>query len=111
VLGIFGVVYRSVLARKLEIGVRRALGSNNFEAIAIFLKQGSVYIVVGAVIGGGLTALGSLLLTSIFTDILDYLPIMLVMSLVCIGSLVLLASYLPARKIVIMEPGDAFRYE
>jgi ABC-type lipoprotein release transport system permease subunit len=27
------------------------------------------------------------------------------------GSLVMLANYLPARKIVAMEPGDALRHE
>lgn len=111
VIGIFGVVYRSVLSRKIEIGVRRAMGSSNFKTIVIFLKQGATYVFIGTLFGGVLAAAGSQLLTSLIANILVYLPMMLAITVLAIGALILVASYIPARKVIRMEPGDALRYE
>ena len=111
VIGIFGVVYRSVLSRKIEIGVRRAMGSSNFKTAVIFLKQGVTYVLIGALFGGALATVGSQLLTSLIVNILIYLPMMLTITVLSIGALILVASYIPARKAMLMEPGDALRYE
>lgn len=109
VIGIYGIVSRSVLLRAAEVGIRRAVGSSNRAVINIFLKQGLRYLLLGIVIGGGLAMMISGVMVQMFPDILDGVPIVLVAVLLLLGVLILLASYVPARKLVLLEPADALR--
>ena len=111
VIGIYGIVYRSVLLRAAEVGIRRAIGSSDGEVIGIFLKQGLRYLLLGIVIGGGLAVLTSGVMVQMFPDILDGMPLVLATVFSLLGILILLASYLPVRRLVLIEPGDALHYE
>ncbi len=111
VIGIYGIVSRSVLLRAAEVGIRRAIGSSDGEVIGIFLKQGLRYLLLGIVIGGGLAVLTSGVMVQMFPDILDGMPLVLATVFSLLGILILLASYLPVRRLVLIEPGDALHYE
>lgn len=109
--GIFSIISRSVLQRIKEMGIRQSLGAQRAHVIRIYLKQGLIYMVMAAIIGGGLGLSTTMLLVTAFTDLLDYFPLVLSMVLLGMGLLVFAASYLPAKKAVAIEPGDALRYE
>lgn len=111
VIGIYGLIARSVLLRTNEIGIRKALGSTPIKVIWLFLRQGLVYLLLGTLIGGAGAVLASNSLTTYFTNIFSSLPLVVAAVTVVIGVLVLLASYLPTRKALALEPGDALRYE
>jgi len=111
VIGIYGIVSRSVLLRAAEVGIRRAVGSSDREVIGIFLQQGLRYLLLGIVIGGGLAMLSSGIMVQMFPDILDGVPLVTATVFLLLGVLILLASYVPARKLVLIEPGDALHYE
>jgi putative ABC transport system permease protein len=106
--GLFGLISRSVARRTQEIGVRRALGSTQWQVALVFLQQGALYLSIGFI---GI-ALG-ILISSAFP-----MPNVMVKAVpVTIGVLVLMScvifgsSYLPTRRAVALEPGDALRYE
>ena len=113
VIGVYGLISRSVYSRRSEIGIRRAIGSSNSRIIWLFLRQALIYLTVGVVIGGGLAllvvnatssaALGGGLLASLMS--------VFVIVTCLVGALVIFASYMPARKVVAMEPGEALHYE
>jgi len=113
VIGVYGLISRSVYSRRSEIGIRRAIGSSNFSIIWLFLRQALTYLAAGVVIGGGLallvvnvtsaTAFGGGLLASLLS--------VLVIVTCLVGALLLFASYMPARRVVAMEPGEALHYE
>ena len=114
VVGIYGVVSRSVLSRGKEIGIRRALGSSNFKIVNIFIKQGSRFLLLGALIGG----MGGILVVNAITGATGsqsssygYALLIAVPIIVGLGLLVFVASYLPARKLIAFEPGEALHYE
>lgn len=111
IIGIYGLIYRSVVTRFSELGIRRALGSNNNRIGLIFIKQGFSYLLVGFLIGGTAGVVVSSIMADLFPDILEYLLLTLTMLVLTIGTLIFLASYLPARKAIAMEPGDALRYD
>ena len=111
VIGIYGIVSRSVLLRAAEVGIRRAVGSSDNAVISIFLKQGLRYLLLGVVIGGGLAMMASEVMVQMFPDMLDGVPIILAAVLLLLGVLILLASYVPARKLVLLEPADALHRE
>lgn len=111
IIGIYAVIVRSIDQRTMEIGIRRAMGSSADSVIWIFLKQGLLFLTIGIVVGGGSAVLASSALTIMYADLLNWLvPVFLVVT-GSIGTMILLASYLPARRAIQLEPGDALRYE
>ncbi len=113
-IGIFGIVARSIDMRTHEIGVRRALGSTEYQVIAKYVRQGMRYLLAGFIIGG-LPAIG-LLITNPNTafqgvDVVTALWIVASIVTLTMTLLIFVASYLPARKAVGIDPGDALHYE
>ncbi len=111
VVGVYGLIARSVSTRTQEIGIRKALGSSNFNVVWLFIRQGLIYLMLGSIVGGLAAILVSNLLTTYFDQLLAMLPIVTVIVIVFMSTLILLASYLPARKAASLEPGNALRYE
>ncbi len=108
--GLFGLISRSVAQRTQEVGIRRALGATAWRATAMFTRQGMVYLGVGVV---GIV-LGIMVMTGIsamITNIFDFVVIATAAVVLLMAAVIFSASYLPTRRAVAMEPGDALRYE
>jgi putative ABC transport system permease protein len=111
VVGIYGVISYAVSQRRREIGIRAALGAQRGELKGTFVRQGLALAGIGVVIGlgvaAGVTRLMSTLLYGITPlDPMTYsvVPVILVIATV-------LASYLPARRAVSVDPVEALRSE
>jgi len=110
-IGIFGVVSYSVAERTREIGVRMALGAKQKDVLRLVLGEGLAMIAVG-IAAGLLLAFGSTRVLAGFlygvgaTDPLTFLGVPLLL-----GFVALVASYLPARRAVKVDPLVALRYE
>lgn len=108
--GLFGLISRSVAQRTQEVGIRRALGATSWRATSMFLRQGSLYLSV-AVVGLALGILMMPLLSRAITNILDQVfPVTLGVVLL-MAALIFTASYLPTRRALALDPGDALRSE
>ena len=109
--GIYGVVSRTVLLRTHEMGIRRALGFTDRGTIRLFLRQGVFYLIVGAALGGGGALITSNLLAAEFPTLLNSIFSITIFITLTMTGLVLGACYIPARKIVSLEPSAALHYE
>jgi len=112
IIGIFGLIARSVFERINEIGIRRALGSSNMSIMKIFIGRGVVFLIVGVLTGGGAaTLLLDTFSSGSVQSLLSLLaPVFGGVALI-VAVLVCLASYLPVRKAIALEPGEALHYE
>lgn len=108
--GLFGLIGRSVAQRTQEVGIRRALGATKWESISMFLWQGGIYLAVG-VVGLLLGVIVCGALSQVLTNILANVAAISIGVLVLISLVVFAASYLPSRRAIAIEPGDALRYE
>ncbi len=110
-VGIYGLVAYSVAQRTHEIGVRMALGAQRRDVMKLLLGEGALLAVVG--VGPGVA--GAFWLTRFFSSLLfgvkptDPVTFLLV-SMVLVG-VVLLASYIPARRAMRVDPMVALRHE
>jgi predicted permease len=110
-VGIYGVIAYVLSQRTREIGIRTALGAHPAELLRTFVGHGLVLTGVGAALGlvaaGGLTRLMSSLLFGVTAlDPVTYTAV----SALLIGAGVL-ASYLPARQAIAVDPVQALRAE
>jgi putative ABC transport system permease protein len=108
--GLFGLISRSVAQRTQEVGIRRALGATPWRSTSMFLHQGALYVSV-AVVGIALGITVMPLLSRAIPNILDRVVPVTFGVVLLIAAVISSASYLPTRRAVALEPGDALRYE
>jgi ABC-type antimicrobial peptide transport system permease subunit len=110
-VGLYGVVAYITSQRTHEIGIRMALGAQRFDMLRMIFRQSFALVMSGVVLGiiasFGLTRLLASMLYGVeTTDILTYAGV--------VGLLVAaaaLASYIPARRAMKVDPMVALRYE
>jgi predicted permease len=111
VVGVYGVVSYVVSQRTREIGLRIALGADAGKVAGMVLQLGMVLALIGVALGlaaaYGLTRLMSGLLYGV--SAVD--PVTFGAVALCLGAVVLLASYLPARRASRVDPMEALRVE
>jgi predicted permease len=110
-VGIFGVMSYTVSRRTHEIGLRMALGAGSGDMARLVLNYGLRLTVPGIALGlagamGVTRLIGSVLYGVGPTDPLTYVVVSLLLFLVA-G----LASYIPARRAMKVDPLVALRYE
>ena len=110
-IGLFAIVSRSVVQQVRDIGVRRALGSSRMDIHRHYLRQGIGFLLVGLIVGGGAAVAVNLSLDRYFQDVIGAIPALVTLVAVVLTSVVLLACFVPTRKAISLEPGDALHYE
>jgi putative ABC transport system permease protein len=110
-IGIYGVIAYSVTQRTREIGIRMALGAQKTQMLGMVLRQSLTLVVIGIAIGFivalGATRLMATLLYGVGANDLSTYAVVIFL----LGSAALLASYVPARRAMKVDPMVALRYE
>lgn len=110
-VGIYGLVAHSVTRRTQEIGIRVALGAQRSDVLRLVVGEGARLAVGGIAIGLVLSFALTRLISSLLFGVtaLDPLTFVIVAAILC--TVALLASYLPARRAMRVDPVVALRYE
>jgi predicted permease len=109
VLGLYGVVSYMVRMRVREIGVRMALGAQRSDVLLMVLKSGAELAVAGSIIGIFAAFVAGHALSSLLFQVSLYNPATLLSTSALLGAVVLLASYLPARRASRLNPMETLR--
>jgi putative ABC transport system permease protein len=110
-IGIYGVIAYSVAERTSEMGVRIALGAERAHILRLVLRQGLGMALVGIAIGLAAAAAAAHLLASQLYHVSPTEPWAFAASAVVFASVAALASYIPARRAVRVDPLVALRQE
>jgi ABC-type antimicrobial peptide transport system permease subunit len=110
-IGIYGTVAFSVARRTREIGIRMALGAAASNVITVVAREAMRTVAIGAAIGLILCALVTRVLERVLFGVstLDAAAFLIV-PIVLLG-VALVATYMPARKAVRVDPMIALRAE
>jgi putative ABC transport system permease protein len=110
-VGIYGVISYSASRRTHEIGVRISLGASRADVLLLVVRQGMWLALTGSLIG----ITGALLISSLMSKLLYGVqptdPLTFVVVTVGLGMVAILASYIPARRAMLVDPVAALRYE
>jgi predicted lysophospholipase L1 biosynthesis ABC-type transport system permease subunit len=110
-VGIYAILAYAVSQRTREIGIRTALGAQRREIMALVMQRTVMLVAWGI----GLGLVSALALTRAFArsfakfgelDLMTCVTVSVIMA-----GVAMLASYLPARKALRVDPAQALRYE
>jgi len=110
-IGLYGVMSYYVVRRTREIGIRMALGAQRTDMLRLVLSDGLRLVLIGAVIGAaGAFIAGRFVAKMLYgvspTDPLAFCGVIGVLIIVT-----LVASFLPARRAIDVDPSIALRYD
>jgi predicted permease len=110
-VGTYGILSYLVTERRREIGIRMALGANRGSVLGMVMGQGMLLAVGGVVIG----VVGALALNRVMTTLLFGVeptdPVTIAAVVGAIGTVALLACYVPARRATLVDPMLVLRDE
>jgi putative ABC transport system permease protein len=109
--GIYGVMSYSVTQRTHEIGVRVALGAERRDVMRLVLGQELVWVLAGITVGLAVALALAGLITSLLYQVRPIDPLSFVGIPIILAAVALLASYIPARRALKVDPTVALRYE
>jgi len=108
-IGVYGVIAYSVAQRTREIGIRVALGATGADVVAMVVRRG---LVLGA-LGGGAGLVAALLVTQVLSSLLFEVaprdPLTLAGIVGVLAIVVLLASWIPARRAAAVPALEALK--
>lgn len=110
-VGIYGVISYAVTQRTREMGIRIALGATQQRVVKLVVSQGAMLAAGGVALG----VIGAVSLTRLISNLL-YLtppldPVTFAGVAALLGSIAILAAYLPARRAASVDPVIAMRAE
>ncbi len=110
-VGIYGVMAYAVTQRTREIGIRMALGATSSSVMTLVVKQALILVFLGLILGvAGAFGLTRFLANELYgvtaTDPITFIAVSLGLVVVAV-----LASLIPTRRAVSVDPTVALRHE
>jgi ABC-type antimicrobial peptide transport system permease subunit len=108
-LGVYGVVSHGVAQRTREIGIRRALGAGRGALLRLVVGESMTLVGIGVALGLGLALLAGRGVAVLLYGVRPGDPAILGGVAAVLAAVALLASALPLRRALRVEPVEALR--
>ena len=110
-IGVYGLIAYVVQHRTREIGIRLAMGARPQDVWRMVMREGMRLALIGVLLGAG----GALGLTPLMSSLLYGVeasdPAVLTSIAVLLSAVALIATYIPARRAMRVDPVLALRWE
>ena len=110
-IGLYGVISYMVARRRMEIGIRMALGASRGSVVCLIVREASGLLVAGLAIGGVLAVIAGRAADTLLYGLVPWDPATMAMAAAVLGAVSLAASWLPARRAARVAPTVALREE
>jgi putative ABC transport system permease protein len=97
-IGLYGLIAVLVAERRLEVGIRVALGASRTQIESLVLRRGGRLVALGLVIGIPAALAATRLLRGLLYDVPSTDPVSFAAAAGVLAAVALLASWLPARR-------------
>jgi putative ABC transport system permease protein len=110
-VGLYGVISYTVVQRTRELGIRIALGAQRGTILGMVVKNGTLLVCAGALIGLAAAFLLTRLMASLLFGVGPSDPLTFLCVPIALVTVAVLASYVPARRAAQTDPIVALRCE
>lgn len=109
--GTWAIISLTVAERRHEIGLRMALGADGSVVVSQVVREAAGAAALGVALGTLAAATGSRALESMLWETSRLDPVVYLTGGVALVTVVILASWLPARRAIAVDPADTLRAE
>ena len=109
--GIYGLLSYTVAQRRGEIGIRMALGARRGDILGLVIRQGTMLVAAGAVVGLAGAAASSRVLESFLYGVATDDGLTFVAAPLVLAAVAVVACWLPARRATRVDPMEVLRFE
>ena len=110
-IGIYSIMSYTVTQRTSEIGIRMALGAEARDILRLVVGQSAKIVGIGVVIGVIFALMTTRLMSSLLYGVAPTDPATFAAICVVIGTVALIASWIPARRAAQVDPLVAIRHD
>ena len=110
-IGLYGVLASAVVRRTREIGLRLALGARRSSVVLLVGREGAALLVAGVAVGGFLALAGGQALRGVLFGVAANDPLTMTGGILVLTAVALLATAIPLRRAVRVDPMAALRSE
>jgi len=110
-IGLYGVLAYLVLQRQREIGIRMALGAQRSAVFGLVMRNVALLLMVGVAVGAGIAWVTARFVQSLLFGLQAHDAVTIALGIGLLVAVSFLASYLPARRAMRVDPLVALRYE
>jgi predicted permease len=110
-MGLYSVIAYTVAQRRLELGIRMALGASAGDVLALVLREGMLLVAFGEGIGLVAAFVTTRFLSGLLFGITPTDPLTFVSISIVLTATAFLACYIPARRATRVNPMLAVRHE
>ena len=110
-IGLYGVMSYMVARRRIEIGVRMALGADRGMVVRMIVREAAVLLGAGLAIGATLSVFAARTADTFLYGLKPGDPPTIAMAMAGLAAVTLLASWIPARRASRLAPTVALREE
>lgn len=111
VIGLYGVIAFIAVQRTQEIGVRMALGASRIDVLRLILREGLRLVALGGAVGLAAALLLSRVLKSLLFGVGPHDPAAFIAVALLLVFVALVATLIPARAAMKVDPMTALRWE
>ncbi|HET7695566.1 MAG TPA: ABC transporter permease [Vicinamibacterales bacterium] len=108
-IGLYGVMSYTVARRRIEIGVRMALGADAAAVVRMIVREAGVLLAAGLAIGAVLAVFAAKSASALLYGLKPGDPGTVAMAIAALASVTLLAGWIPARRASRLAPSTALR--
>ena len=109
--GIYGLLSYTVAQRRGEIGIRMALGARRGDILGLVIRQGTMLVAAGVVVGLAGAAASSRVLASFLYGVTTDDRLTFVAAPLVLAAVAVVACWLPARRATRVDPMEVLRFE
>jgi predicted permease len=110
-VGLYGVISYAVARRTHEVGIRMALGAAHADVLRLIVGQGMKVVGIGLATGIALALVSTRLISSLLYGVRPSDAGTLAVASLGLAFVAFLATYIPARKAMRVDPMQALRHE
>jgi putative ABC transport system permease protein len=110
-MGLYGVVAGAVMRRRHELALRMAVGADHRALLRLVLREGASLVMAGVLMGAPGIYFAGRVIRGVLLGVTPLDPLTLTSVAVGLGLVTMLACYVPARRVLGIDPAQLLRRE
>jgi putative ABC transport system permease protein len=110
-MGLYGVVAGAVMRRRHELALRLAVGADHRALLRLVLREGASLVMAGMLVGAPGIYFAGRVIRGLLLGVTPLDPLTLTAVAVGLGLVTMFACYVPARRVLGIDPAQLLRQE